>query len=540
LIDTKDSNYILCKRFPYISGLNFTNRSFSIKTEKSWVYIHARKNISTKRLYNHFTGECTIGLNPFDTSKILIIDIDKRSQKKSILTKDILQQLITDFGKPFYYEESDETNIHVYFLLKDYINVSGAKFLEKYYKYKHNYVIEPIYENKAIRIPFSKQYQEKAFNGNSLQITNIKQLVTTFESQNEYICKIPSWLIPFNKEGTAIKKSRDLGNRLSNYDLSISYSYGRGTRHYNQIKIAFYCVNNKMSEQHFRNLCEHLNDGSSKDMKLDVVKRNKIMSSVWEWSNNHFKELKNNNNLITSDFEKYLKTFNFYDVEQFEYDSSNWSKINTVIKYFYKAYKVGKLGGVKEKQFITDCIVLLETINSKRIYDSKTHASYEDSFGNKFKKLDGGTLFNSKFRNDIAKFLKIKNINKVWKFLVKIKAVQAINIKGYTYSYKKFRWAEHFIIHSSSYLLRRMQRHYKQINLKYFKKGTSTYINNYSKYYKSINNVYIFKFPPYKLCLNVFYETHILTDGILSDRLEKVRRWKLSKQGLPNKVPIFI
>ena len=100
--EIKQDDYEIAKTFPYLSGLDFSIKGFyqKLPDKRNYFKVNA-KNLSTKLLIEHFRGERTIALPKFPTTKIMIIDIDQRSQRKHISTQNIVKKLVEYLGEPF-------------------------------------------------------------------------------------------------------------------------------------------------------------------------------------------------------------------------------------------------------------------------------------------------------------------------------------------------------------------------------------------------------------------------------------------------------
>jgi len=514
------------KRFAYISGLDFTQGFYLEKTKDAWIHKKVR-NVSNKLLQSHFEGEIEISLPVFPTSKVLIIDIDSRSQLPEYKNTDVIvDQLEQDFNcKAFYKEYSDinnnHKNVHLYFNLNDFLNLSGHKYLMKHYKDTYNYVIESIYPGLNIRVPFSKKYKNLAISGDNTIINNVLQLEACFNTKANFTAKIPYWLNKHNLSGLPIIKTRELeDNKSKSNNTSFTKSYGCGTRHITQVEAALYCTNNNYTFDEFVTLCYSLNDGTSKDMKKSQEKILKMLTDIWDWALKNKQSNETFKNTLSKD--TVGNTKRYINFEEFEYNDEEWEFLTEYFNYFYEEYKIGFLNGKKQKEFILNCIIVMENINSKKMYDIKTKAKYEDEDFNLLP-LNNGTLFNTELRTMMAREIGIKNIKKIFKFLVKTKVISPIIINSYTYSYKGKRYGQHFQIHSFTYLKQRLAN---SIKIKSTINNSNTPINIINMLYNKVFNV-----NSYKLCCQVS-KNRILTDGILDDRLEKIRRWRKYKASL--------
>jgi len=446
------------KQFPYVSGYDFESKWYlKMTSPKKWIKIDTI-NITTKLLYEHFNGDSIMSLPIFEHTKTLMIDIDE--QKYKFTTTKIMQQLIDDIGQPFYYEQSKKGHIHVYFEMKDYVSEAGKAYLEQYYCDKFGYTIEA--NLKVLRLPYSKEYKDNAYNGDLKRVKSASDLLKSFESKLTFQHPIPKFLKEHNKFGKVIERGTD-SYEFTSEDLY----YGFGTRHDAQIRIAFKSISNNLTYDEFCNECDYYNDGTSKDMKLNSFKKHKILKNVWDWANDHYKQAK---------VEKYESNKGEYLNEiEFTFNDKEYDDVVRIVKYYYQKFEIGKLGGVKEKEFISNVIIMLEEIYSKFEYHRESTKKYIDP---QFDNLNKGPALSLVFIKMLADYHQIKNYKKVWYFIKAIGFLNKIVVNGYSYSYKNIRYAIHYTLEKINNLI--------------------IIINNKYRYIKNFSSTAVYSF--YKLC----------------------------------------
>lgn len=504
------------------SGLDFTQKSFAQlidQDQRIWRTVQT-KNISQKKLYKHLTGEYTIALPIYPYSKYLIIDIDNRSQFKHTTAYDVLIELKRDFGEPDYLEYSqDSKGYHVYYHMKDWVEKEAKLALENEY-ISRGFIVEVIGEGKKIRVPYSDQYQT-AWDRQGNSITSIEELHDNFEKvyncDSSYKTSIPAWLKKYNKKGKAIQKLRTSITQNTQYQQTQDRTYGCGTRHIEQINIGFNSIREKHTFEQFKEMCEYWNDGTSKDMKLPEYKKEKILKNVWEWCNKNYQETPEYESGEGGIYDEYGNLV-FLNSMEYSFSDYQYELLEKVFTHYYETYNIGKIGGKLESTFIHNAIVLLEGIWSKTEYDKKTQALYSQK---EFKKLSNATLFNSELKKLMCDQLGIKNYRRMWSFLELTQSIKPAKIGKYSYSYKGNRFAKHYTVSRTSTIYNKYL---------YNKNHMTVTINSYSNI-DTNNNTKNYNCHPFprackKKNINYSYKFFQLTDGKLTDRLEKVRLWK--------------
>lgn len=494
------------KKLPHYLGLDFTrgNYAYLYSTKNRQWRTQTKKSITTSLLDKHLRGEITVALPLYPYSKYLIIDIDNRSQYKDITATDVFNQIVQDFGNPAYYEfSSSSKGYHLYYHMNEYITDNAKKEIEFRYMYKNRMAIEVLQKNKKIRLPYSAQYQNNAFDKFGTQITNFEHLYNNFENMYTnpfYTTKLPTWVKKLNKHGVNIAKKREIALE-SNKDRT----YGCGTRHIEQINIGFDTIREKGNFQDFINNCEYWNNGTSKDMMASDTEKHQMLEKIWNWCIMHFSETpeysKGAHGVMVNEFgqEEIINAI------EWTFNDSQRSKMEKALTFYYRYYNVGKKKGKKEKEFVNGCLLIIEEIISKKLHDKTVDSKYETNNSEINSKLSQGTLFNYELKKRITKKLQVKNYRKTWNFLEKIGFIQPVKINGFTYSYKSIRYAKHYTI----------------MNI-------NTFFNRYTKI-KAEKNPKKEKNTGLQKNINYVVNFFELTDGRLSDRLLKVRMWKQNR-----------
>lgn len=495
------------KKLPQYLGLDFTRGFYAYlysQENRQWRTC-TKKSVSTPLLHKHLKGEITIALPQYPHSKYLIFDIDTRSQFNSISIESVFNQIVKDFGTPAYYEISSTSGgYHIYYHMNEFITDTAKKEIEFRYMSKYRMVVEVVRKNKKIRLPYSAQYQDNAFDRFGMQITNFEHLYNTFENMYTnpfYSTKLPSWVHKINKHGVNIAKKREIESQLNT-----DRTYGYGTRHIEQIKIGFDTLHQKGSFQDFVYNCEYWNNGTSKDMALPENQKQNILLKIWEWCTMNFTPTPEYHYGVNGVMLNEYGQEEIINSIEWTLNDSQRSKLERAFSFYYSHLGIGKTGGVKEKEFIDSTLFLVEEIMSKKVYDKIKNSRYETKNDEINSKLSQGTLFNYELKKSFASKFNIKNYKKVWNFLEQIGFINPIKINGYSFSYKSIRYAKHYTIMNIDTFFNQYIQTKLTINNREEKKeknGIKKNINYGAKFFNE------------------------LSDGVLEERLEKVRLYRL-------------
>lgn len=274
----------------YVAGYDFYDYKTDIYTKNVFT---VEEGISYDNFKDHLTSHYKFfSLKPYKYSKFVYIDIDQRNQLiddgvNKLSTRKAFNRLTEFLGKPFYHEKSKDKNYHTVFHFKDYLHDTGKKYLEKFCKEEFGIVIEVVTSNKTIRIPFSSKYRNNAklYNVKTKKYQEIlynNQVISVFEHA-ESVVNIPKEIRKENKTGRKLTASKSLTSSSGN-----NFSYGEGTRHDIQPKIAYHVLRLKGDYNQFVDLCNEWNDGTSKDMNESSAKVSSLLKGLWNTATANF------------------------------------------------------------------------------------------------------------------------------------------------------------------------------------------------------------------------------------------------------------
>lgn len=458
--------YAQVLKFAGSSGYDLTNKEIFIYNKKfhnkckdgtpKFVKIEV-PYVSTQRLLDHFlanfTDTYTYAFRLHEHTTIFVLDIDFRNQgdlyKKTIISKtaDIIEYL---GGEPFFLEYSENSEgYHIYFDYGEYFSNQKFKNIEKVLKKKFGLEVEIKKKGDILRLPLSVQYRREAgtFNPEKEYLIDQKSLAENIEIYNNHTPSKTPWIL--NRiQGQTLKHGKYVGEiSKESFCLDSSdFSYGCGTRHQTQIKIAFALLYKDIntSFQDFIKECEKWNDGTSKDMRLPEFQRNKKLIGIWDWCKDSFKEVapKSTPDDKVNDRKTYDYLYGSEDIR--ELTPKEWDIINSELKSAFMRLKPGKRKGAFEKRFLFDCMVIMEYLISMDQYRKLNGYKYEDE---KYEYLNKGCPIGDKLKFTIAEHFRIKNIKKVFKFLEDSGfLIRIFSNEGYSHSYKGITHSTHFSI----------------------------------------------------------------------------------------------
>ena len=451
-------------------------------------YFKAEWHTDYRALSQHLSGYTTIALPKFPYTTMYIIDIDRRKNKGKHFSK-ILDTLAEYLGNAKFAERSKfNGGYHVYYKFDERVPDSFSVFLRKYFKETYDYDIEPIYGKQAIRIPYSKAYsficgvpcydkQIKNHKGELVNNTYRLHRVYDFESvyqifNNMEEQKFTPWMrkhitygepIHNRKTNTAYGNSSDPIEEIRNFELR----YGAGTRHIYQPKIAVNVLMRNGSYSDFVNFCYRFNDGTSKDMKNPEIAE-PIMEQVWRWAES-FAYTSNveyqANRIYDSTTERSNSNFHYHKTNEYFLDLSKQERLYEIFEFFYRSMNYGKIGGKTEERFLQDCVKWYGVIDQKRWYKEKSKTHYDNRIYGDYQFLNSGVLFDGQFQKNVAKHLNIPNPFRLTKFFCMIDLLDPVRDPnyGYTWSYKRIRYAKHYLVNKIDQLERNIA-HIKSIN----------------------------------------------------------------------------
>ena len=441
--------------FPIKSGFDFFQKEIFIynkEKEQKFTKIDV-PYVSSNRLFEHFiTRNYTYALKIHEHTTILPIDIDYRSQDYNLSIEgyqSMVNKVIQYLGsQPFLIEYSTKSKgYHIFFDFGIYLDKEKIKNLTTIIKQKFGLTVEIKTKNNILRLPLSDEYQDNAglYNPNK---PNLIEKQSTFQNIQNYVYR-SSTLIPWKLHfisGNTLKHDRELFvKELTNTNKD--FSYGKGTRWENQIKIGYHILQNNENAtfEDFVHACEYWNDGTSKDMNLPSIKRDKLLQSMWTWINSNFKKINkpDKKSLLPSDSNCFPELIGADD-DLKELSNKEYNNLKFHINKAFLRLKIGKPNSKFHKRFIYDCLNTIEFLVSMDKFRKKHKFLYKKK---EFQFLNHGIPVGLKLQNTIANHYGIKNIRKIFKFLQKAGFISKIyNDKGYSHSYKNINYSTHYSI----------------------------------------------------------------------------------------------
>jgi len=430
--------YDQVKKFPKVSGFYFSNKKgFFLKDQETRKYQFIEsQSVTTNILYAHFEGILTLGLYKHPNTKNIIIDIDKRQNTKVDLVT-IVNKLVSYLGKPFYIEWSKTSDgYHLYYRFKEYVSDDALRYLKKHFLSQYNYVIDPLVHNHNMRLPYSMEYRCAGHYHDTdtiLPLESFEEFLSIFS--NVKSLPMPNIFFGKNVWGEVVpRESESPIERKRQKD----YTYGSGERIPAQIEIAFSVLNSGGTASDYIKECEKF-DVDSKDMRKPILERDAYILKIFYWAQSLFKPNTKGESQFTDGVD--LSTDLIYD-KKFVLSEKVRSELQYVLEFYaplYTSYTNEYL-----PIFIDNVIKFYTQVYGKFLYDQSRPDRY---IIDNLLPLNAGCLLPKTLIKQIADEFQIKNVNKIVKFLRKIKLLNLLKSKdGYSKSYKgEYRWAHHYL-----------------------------------------------------------------------------------------------
>lgn len=456
------------KTFPIASGLDFTCKRWAKKNDENRNYTTKSSWFNTGLLHGHVKGDLVAALSPFPKSSVIYIDIDQRSQSSDVESSQVLDIVISELGNPFYVEHSPSTGgYHLCYDFRYKIGTPVWKAVEKYFFEEYNVKVEFVTGQQVIRLPYSNSYRENCGLYSSTEKTRIKDQCESFKEvvhlfRNRDISSLSPLLRMLNVRGEAPKIVYEndevtLEKTIAKGMVPYSYSYGRGTRHIFQPLIAFQVLRCDGDFDDFVSSCKQLNVTNSKDMRQPEYYVTKMLESIWEWANKHFKSSLSGKIPKTShdEREKDLKhkkgplgSFSEQNLNPIS-DSEKKEFIKALQKAYPRVYKFryGKTSLRQDR--ILSALRLLEAMRNKKAYDKFRGKQYSSERLSHFDKVDA-VLFDEKTLARCANAYALKNPKRLLSLLVSAELIEpAADKDGWLYSYAGERFGRHWLFSKS-------------------------------------------------------------------------------------------
>ncbi len=463
-MDSTELNLII-KKIVSFCGFDFSQPSYSIMSnEKRYVTIH--DFATDRKIRQHLRGIYSICLQRFPHTKVYCIDVDCHDGNTERVNKTI-KLIVENIGEPIFLEKSENNGYHLYFKFKNFLYTDTWENLEKWFFDTYEMKIETITRNKKFKLPFSKAYQTfgtyKDKDDFIEQKTIFECLSVLENSEGITSCQLLNKLPFYGKESE--KKLPEINKDLE-YGVWNNFYYGEGERTSNQFKMAIRSVFWNKSYEDFKKEC-YIFNVNSKDMRnWSQFEIEKDLQDKWRKANKLVQPLRFN------DFDSEKKCDFFFD--DYLYNNVLGEEEKDKLKDILSEVYEKKDGKIKVK-FIDDCIKFYKACLVIQKYRQKRKMFYIES---EFKFLNKGIPLSQGLRKKMGNYLKINNHQKVYWFLVKNNILKTIkNEKGYSYSYKIFRWCQHFMISSVEELCKVVKEVIEKVN-KFFDILEKFYYNN--------------------------------------------------------------
>ena len=440
--------------FKRTSGLDFTLRSHFRKNTRYVTYssssgpvsdkfISIKSRVTSRMLRSHFQGEITLALPRFRNSRVVPIDIDDHTDKRDRPNVQLVKDLVKIIGEPFYIEYNPQSNgYHLYYEFTEYLSDGCLRALETEMsgKTEGGGQIEVITGHKSIRGPWSAEYSyrgqyDPSFHYLINPINTIAQLARVFEDHE--FPPVPSLLRKWNTSGTSVSPERSERVRTTSKNNAQDFTYGAGTRHIQQFRLALSMQKQGRSDfDEFCTLCEKFNDGTSKDMMRPYDRKLAIMRDCWNGATKRLDTESESGERVNS-------------VGSIKWETDVFNEDDRSVLMSLSAYAALKFGLVKKPlgkihATTTRSIVrLLMGIAQIRKYRSENEYRYRER---KMHWANDSVPLGKEFLRKAANNMGVKNPERILKFLVKAGFLyQLTNPRtGYPSSRKVLRYCSHY------------------------------------------------------------------------------------------------
>lgn len=515
------------------------------KITRKWIEYKPNKTYFTDwNWIGHLVGTTSFALPIHKDSNMIVIDIDSRSQIESKQNKThlIVDKVVKLLGSPNLIEYSEESKgYHLYYKMNYSLNSAQKKTIIKYLLDTYKITIEIKNSGDYIRLPLSIEYSivGEYNKKNKLRIKSLNDIpksrgydrtlffTTNIINNNNFHLNIynlmtekkeyPKELYNIIKDDYEILKAQRLYSAL---EVSIQNNmfkeckdtpleYGCSTRYETQPIIGFHLLkeNNNATFEDFIKKCEYYNDGTSKDMALPKLKRDKILLKVWNFCTKEFliDNIKSNkketgmfeNSCITKDLAnkfdiKFLVDNEFFKdtSDDLEFSESTEDKLYNIIKFnlqLTKDYKYNKINKTKINKIIMDAIQVY-----KYIYETKDYRDlYKYEYEKPYKELEKGVPLSETILKCLTYKYNIQNIKRIIKLLINCNLIEPI--------YNKFgtTWIFQTKYQSSNKIINHVKHYSINTNIEFLYNILINYINssNYSDvsfslgFFKNIYNI---------------------------------------------------
>lgn len=445
-INDEDKLNRIFHRIKKTIGFDFTSEKKSYKeirtkspNSRNWKTEYVKASEQEKYIKDHFRGKKDLSLPIFRHTKYVMIDVDGASR---LMLERIHQHL---GGNSVFIEANSKTNhYHIYFLFDEYLNTNKRKAIEKFFMEEYFFKIEVIDHNHFLRLPGSKEYDLRGLYDPSQKysikhIPDFEKCLDLFDNATVTPVDNIINLKNITDNGTSLSFQRyffDYDSVQYSSKSEEEYSYGKGTRFFQQRNFAFYCVHRKYTFEQYKEKCIRLNDGTSRDMKF--------------WSKVAIdKELKNYYNLAQKVAKKYYKTQISEFKEIFVDKNVSILEYYTDLYYYlrdvYRTFEMGKVGSKVEREKIEEAIRLYWFIFQKQKHELETQKEYSNK---KYSEFSKAASLSRKFL--IEQYKQHYNIKRdivsILRLLEYSHLIHRVRTKeGYTKSYKRELVPSHFV-----------------------------------------------------------------------------------------------
>jgi hypothetical protein len=452
--NAQSNTYSEIKKLQSLMGFDCTLGSYTNFNEKTKKYTKLNKKITQQLILEHFTHQRTVVLSQHPHTKMTLIDIDQRNNKKynatdivdkinEILVKDKDNSMIVEYSK-------SSGGYHLYIKFKEYVTDDCKRYIQKYFKENFDYEIEVKKGKELLKLPYSKQYDRCGYYNTEFpkhiypmvySHTEIENLVYTFENLEEV--SLPTLFKKENKYGHKVNNykngvERTIDRYFNNDKIKEWYGYGAGTRYYAQLALAKYCYSYGMTFSEFDSLCDFCNDGSSKDMAKSKKVRDYKVKEAWKYGTGRL-------NPIIQEEKRQSKPTN-YIYQDYVIPNKELEKVEYILKNAIKMNRFAKYEKNK-KRILHDSQIIFEEMYKRLKYNQEHDIKYIDK---EMKGLEKGVAFGNDLFKTIHKEFSLNTDILLIKKLLKESGLITLlkNDFGYSYSYKALRYVKHWLLNS--------------------------------------------------------------------------------------------
>lgn len=452
-------------------GFNFrkVRSSFNVSDPARTINYDRERRPNYGNLVTHLTGQRMISMSSYDHSKIMMVEIPSEGDNYDhyLSISQMAGIFIRELNSNPYFVERGFYSIaplRMYFLLDNYISDERKKELETYFFTNYSFRIHIREKGIKVLLPFSRETP-------LFGTFNIASLYgIRFESYDEAYQRITkgfeegSFITRTSVIKGIINKKRLTDGRLpkleyadcDEYDYSgmrgaDKFSYGLGTRHENQVKLAVWSAGRGLTFNEYRNLAYSLNVGGSKDMARWKPSRiDSVLQGYYDFAVRSVKPLvkpQRSEEDVDISEQALFKKYEICDAFFTTYldNSDNARKLREIlIPYYDKNFPSSRQQGFWKKAFLDDSVKLYKFLIRRKKYLASIGKRYVEEG---YVELNDGVSFPTAIFPDLKKFLRLRtNVDKIVKAMRATGLLTPVSLNGFEFSYKDIIYSIHYIV----------------------------------------------------------------------------------------------